>query len=194
MNPFRIIACFALALALCGCVDSATRAEIKKLDAATTIQEKKIDDNTAILNKQVEANPSQHLILAGQNVAKGIRSWAIVGSTIALVGIGVFLGLKFTPVGAVSAIGLPVCVGVFAVLFVGAIALPVLTNVWIELVAGLGVLGLGVYESVKNKSAIGGIITSLESEIKPALGIKTPPPAPVPSPALAASLPIPAVK
>jgi hypothetical protein len=176
----------ALALTLCGCgVDLQTQAELKQLKSDTAVTKQKADDAAKLAQSAAEANPSAHPIQAAANVAKGIRNWSAMLIVIAGVGVGVFVGLKFTPISAVSAIGLPVCLGILAVSFVGAIFVPILVNPWVILVLVLAVGGFVACEIVKNKSALAAILTSLENEIKPKLGITTPPVAPIPSPALA---------
>jgi hypothetical protein len=171
-----------IAVLLAGCVDAQTKQAIQTIQDQAKITQAKADAATKAAQAAADANPAAHPQQAAENVAKGVRSWSALILVIALVACGVFLGLKFTALSAISSVGLPVSLGVLVVAFGGSVVFPFLVNPYVEIIVGLLVVGFLVFEVIRNKTAVIGIVGQLENEIKPALGIKSPAVAAVPVP------------
>ena len=194
LTPARLIlTLIAMVMAVAGCTDKITAQAITGIQNQEKISVANINAAAEKAKSAAEANPAAHPIQAGENVAAGIRKPSILIAFVALVAIGVFVGLKFTALSPISAIGLPVAIGVFAVTFCGAVILPWLLNPIAQIVGLVCAGAFGLYEVLINKKAIESLISTIESDLKPKLAIVTNAVSQISPPAIQASLPATAV-
>jgi len=138
-----------LILACGGCQPSAVRQKV------TTIA------NRGTVNDALgESDPLRHPIKAITAYVKKFEKPLITLTVIAVVALGVGIGLYFTPLSWISTILVPVAGSVAAVSFTGLVSLPVFPWFALGLIA-LGV-SLVIYELYYTKS-LPGAITALKS-------------------------------
>jgi hypothetical protein len=151
----------------CQTIDQDTKKTVQGIKDQSAIDKANADAKAKAAAEAAKHKPIRHPAEAAEIVVNDVRKPLGPIIALAILALGVGVGLQFTSLSALSKVIVPVAGGVGVVAFALDITLPFLP--WILIPIVLGAIGLAIYEVI-HKGSFSAAFSSLESDLKSVTG------------------------